>query len=121
MSGIRLGELQASDMVDVLHYLFEEDMNFSSQEQAEARSKTRENLYSSMYNMTYKYAFKSKQNNTNQFIDPDTIPTEDGPGLDDIKPFNPKEQQPTKAYVPPTDFNPDSANPFMGTLDAPMK
>jgi hypothetical protein len=120
MSGISLGELSASDMVDVLHYLFEEDMNYVSAEQAEAKSKTRENLYSTMYNMTYKYAYKSNNTNKNEFIDPDTIPTEDGPTLDDIKPFNPKEQ-PTKAYVPPTDFNPGAANPFMGTLDAPMK
>ena len=107
-------------MVDVIHYFFEEDMNVTTPEQAEARSKTREHLYATMYNTTYKYAYQSKSSSATEFIDPDTVPTEDGPGLDDVKPFNPKEQ-PTKAYVAPTEFNPDAANPFMGTLDAPMK
>lgn len=119
MSGIRLGELPSDDMLDVIHYIFEEDMFAYSAESAEAKSKTRENMYANMYDRTYKYAYKKSEPST-QFIDPDTIPFEDGPSLDDVKPFDPKKQ-PTKAYVPPTEFNPDSANPFMGTLDAPMK
>lgn len=120
MHGIRLGELPAYEMLDIIHYIFEEDMNSSSGEQAEAKSKMRENLYSTMYNITYKYPVKVDNKKQTEFIDPDTIPFDDGPGLDDIKPFNPKEQ-PTKAYVPPTEFDPTSANPFGGTLDAPMK
>lgn len=120
MSGISLGELPASDMLDVIHYMFEEDMNVSSAEQAEAKSKTRENLYSSLYNTTYKYAYKSDNSKSNSFVDPDTIPVEDGPDLADIKPFDPKKE-PTKSFVPATDFDPDAVNPFGGTLDAPMK
>lgn len=105
-------------MVDVLHYFFEEDMSFTSQEQAEAQSKTRENLYSTMYGMTYKYAYKSKQQN--QPVNFDDIPTEDSSDMADIKPFDPKKE-PTKAYIPPTDFDPTSSNPFGNGLDAPMR
>ena len=118
--GISLGELAASDMVDVIHYFFEDDMNFTSGEQAEARSKSREKIYSTMYGRPYKYAIKDTKSQQNQFIDPDTIPFDDGPDLSGIKPFDPVKE-PTKSYIPATDFNPESANPFGGTLDAPMK
>lgn len=106
------------DMLDVIHYFFEEDMNYTSSEQAEARSKTRTSLYADLYGTTYKYAMKTS-NSTSQ-MKPEDYETEDGPSMADIKPFDPK-QEPVRAYTPPTDFDPTSSNPFGNGIDAPMR
>lgn len=118
MLGLRLGELEASDMVDVLHYFFEEDNNMTSGEQAEAKNKTRTNLYSTMYNRPYKYAYGSA-GTTPHFDTEDVDPGAPTP-TDDIKPFNPKAQ-PAKAYVAPTKQTNSSKLPFGDILDSPLK
>lgn len=110
--------MDAADMVDVIHYYFEEDMDVASNEQAEARSKTRVSIYKDMYGREYKYPYKSAKSQAPK--GPEDYETEDGPDMADIKPFDPK-QEPTKAYFAPTDFDPDSSNPFGNGLDAPMK
>ena len=107
-------------MVDVIHYFFEEDMNFSSAEQVEGRSNTREQIYSTMYNRPYKYATKSNKKTETQFSDYELEAFDGGPQIADVKPFDPMKP-PTKSYTPPTVFDPSVANPFGGTLDAPMK
>lgn len=107
-------------MMDVIHYFFEEDMNASTGEQAEARSKTRTQLYQDLYGRPYKYATKGSKSSGTQNMKPEDYETEDGPSMADIKPFDPKKE-PTKAYFAPTDFDPDSASPFGNSLDAPMK
>jgi hypothetical protein len=103
-------------MVDVIHYLFEEDMISESGEQAEAKSKMRSSIYKTMYNQTYKYGYESPKDKNQRIFD--EALAEPDPILDTVKPFDPK-QQPTKAYFPPTSFDPDSPNPF-GDLDAPL-
>ena len=110
--------MHACDMVDVLHYYFEEDMIATSNEQAEAKSKTRVSIYQTMYGRDYKYVYKG---DTSQKVkSPEDYETEDGPDMADIKPFDPK-REPTKAYFAPTDFDPDSSSPFGNGLDAPMR
>ena len=98
-----------SDMLDVLHYYMEEDYNVSSQEQIDARSDVRKAIYRHMYNKEYK--FPAGKNNSRV--------TAGGLNLDDVVPVDPMEG-PTKSYVPPTDFNPDSQKPFGDVLDAPL-
>lgn len=113
MSGLQLAGMPAADMLDVLHYFFEEDLNVSTAEQAEARDKTRMTLYRNLYNKEYKYARPGTSGGTT-YIDDEVIQPEEAP----IEPFNPAVKP--KPYRPPTEFNPDSAKPFGSTLDAPL-
>lgn len=107
-------------MVDIIHYYFEEDMNYSTAEQSEARTKTREDLYSKMYGRSYKYSNKTSQTSRTYTEDYGDITPESNVPNADIQPFNPKKQ-PTKAYVPPTEFDETAADPFGAILDSPLK
>lgn len=100
MHGLKLSSMDASDMVDVIHYFFEEDALAVSEIHAETRSQIRKGLYEKLYGTTYAY---SSSKSTSQ-------PQEAwGPDLDAVKP-----------YIPPTEFDPDSFNPFGSVLDAPV-
>lgn len=120
MSGVHLKELDSADMVDVIHYIFEEDMNVATSEQAEAIDGYRSSLYENLYKVPYNYRKTSgntKSANGN-FVDIDD-PLDDL-DLDASKEISPIKKPP-KPYVPPTNFNPDLVNPFAGSkLDAPL-
>ena len=111
--------LSASDLLDVLHFLLEDDCNqISTAEQAEARDAVRENIYSSMYGVYYKYAQTKK--NSAGIVDPESLPFEDEEPLP--KPFDPlATAKPPKPFTKASDFDPDSALPFGSVLDAPLK
>lgn len=89
--------MDASDMLDVIHYFFEEDNNFVSQEHAIITERRRIRLYKSMYEKDYAYAV----------IEKPTSKTSEG-GVE-IKP-----------YIEPTEFDPEASNPFGGILDSPI-
>ncbi len=114
MSGLQLSSMEASQMLDVIHYLFEDDMRYSSGEQAEAVGKSREILYRQLYDVEYIFAGSSRSsrsgNNSNSFDD-----------FDNLQPFDPKKKV-TKPYIPPTQFDPDSGLPMSGNglLEAPL-
>lgn len=116
MNGLQLASMPAMDMLDVLHYFLEDDMNYGTAEQADARDAVRTQIYESMYDTSYKYA--SNKNTANSF-DPSTIKDFDGPEEKMPEPFNPAQKP--KRYVPPTDFNADAALPFGNVLDAPVE
>jgi hypothetical protein len=101
--------MDMSDMLDVLHYYMETDFRVSSAEQAEARDKARSVIYKSLYNKEYRFNESNKEY---------SYPTASGieNNFDDGDPL----KGPTKSYVPPTDFNPDSEKPFGDVLDAPL-
>ncbi len=89
-------------MLDVVHYLFEDDSRYSSAEEAESVSALRTSIYGRLYGINYKYQVKSrlnKNNASNTYSDPNEV----------------------KPYIPPTEFDPDSADPFGGILDAPIR
>ena len=114
MNGLQLTSMEASDMLDVIHYLFEEDMRFSSGEQADAVGKSREILYRQLYDIDYIFAGSnrsSKAGSKTSFDD-----------FDNIQPFDPKKKV-TKPYIPPTEFDPDSGLPMSGNglLEAPLR
>lgn len=116
-NGIHLSSLEASDMVDVIHYLFEEDMTYSSGEEAEARSRMRRNIYQNMYKTTYKYGYESPESKNKRIFDeamaePDLV--------EDLKPFDPIKPE-TKAFMPASNFDPNAAQPFGLELDAPLR
>lgn len=89
-------------MLDVIHFLFEEDSRFVSAEEAEALSSLRTSIYRNLYNTTYLYSSSKKKNNSSA----------DSDYFDDFAE--------TKPYIPPTDFNPASSNPYGSLLDAPI-
>ena len=66
MNGVFLRKLSASDMLDVIHALFEEDASGTSREQFEMRSKFREIIYKDFYGRDYAFALKTKDKWSNR-------------------------------------------------------
>jgi len=120
MNGLDLAEMDASDMLDVLHFMFETDYTPPSEESAKSKSAIRESIYPSLYGTPYRYALpKDKNPQDGRFGVPDDIDldVEDEPLPD---PFSPREKV-VKPFTPATTFDPDSKLPFGGALDAPLK
>lgn len=114
MNGLVLAEMDASDMLDVIHYIFEEDMAPSTGEQAEARSRVRSIIYREFYNKEYGYQASTDKNSRSYIDDPINGFEED----DRIVPFDPMQK--AKPYVPATKVNPRTSNPFGGSIDGPL-
>ena len=87
--------MEASEMLDVIHYFFEEDYRFVSQEHAVISSRARKKLYKVLYDKKYAYG-----------VEEDGESAEDSTGV--------------KPYIEPTEFDPDSSSPFGQTLDQPL-
>lgn len=125
MNGIRLDSLDSADMVDVLHYMFEEDMFVSTGEEAEHKSKVRTTLYKEFYDKDYQYKVSSSSARTtyggNSYADGTLLPPLDEEfDTSDIEPFDANKKSKTKPYVPPSNFNPESPMPFGMNIDAPL-
>jgi hypothetical protein len=114
VNGLKLSGMEASDMLDVLHYFFEDDMNYSTGEQAEARDKTRSSIYRELYGGSYKYSTGANKDRIRASDSVDFTPEQDAA----ISPF--ESQKDSKPYVAPTPFDPSSAKPFGKVLDAPL-
>lgn len=82
-------------MLDVLHYYLDEDYRYATPEAAQMHSKVRDSIFGVMYGTTYKYGVKESSGETS-----------DAGGV--------------KGYIPPTEFDADSIDPFGGVLDTPM-
>jgi hypothetical protein len=118
MSGVRLLEMTASDMLDVIHFLLEEDLtSAANQEQSDAKDQVRQQIYSSMYKTEYAYSAK-KQTDFSALDDPlgedDDMPVP-------VDPFERSGSTKPKPYTPATNFDPDAINPFGSVLDAPLR
>lgn len=105
--------MPAKDMLDVIHYFFEEDLHVATAEEADARDRTRSSIYRNLYNREYMHARPSSRGPQDWDNDPGL--QEEAP----IEPFNPAQK--IKPYTAPTDFNPNSAKPFGNVLDAPLE
>jgi len=108
MSQVRLEELDAADMLDVIHYIYEEDMNYLSQEQAQMVENRRVAIWNTLYGYPYRYTVFKK---SNEFGDGD---------IEDFTPFDPTQKGNVKPYIPPTEFSGDDNDPFGGLLDSPI-
>lgn len=121
MSGIRLEEMYASDMLDVIHFLFEDDMAAASGEQSEARSQVRTILYREFYEKEYRYKSDSSSRSDYRSSGPAYADGSPIDTFDDLEAFDPLEKsKPTKPFIPTTNFDPDSMLPFGKDLDAPL-
>lgn len=107
-------------MLDVLHYFFEEDMFYSSAEQAEGRDRARQQIYRQFYESEYPYAVAGSSSNYQGSVrNFDEAITEEEEAK--LTPFDPlQKKQPTKPYVPPTRVNANSPLPFGDALDGPL-
>ena len=113
MSQVKLAEMDAADMLDVIHFLYEEDMAYSTREEQQYADHRRVAIWNSMYKMPYKYS--ATQENADIF---NTAMQEDGDI--DFTPFSASRSNSVKPYFPPTDFSADDGDPFGGVLDAPI-
>jgi len=107
--------MEVSDMLDVIHYLFEEDAIVTSEAEFDTKNSARDVIYETVYGRKFAYSAKKSKD----FNDAD--------GQYSSEPFDaegnyiPSKTNNVKPYVPPTNFNPDSENPFGGILrEAPL-
>ena len=117
MSGVDLMSLSSPDLLDVIHYMFEDDLGASTEEEVDAKDKYRIRIYEDLYERPYNYA-SPKNSGANRAFDPNLPPFDDPVNEGDFEPEG--IQKATKAYTPPTAFNEGAANPYHGVLDAPL-
>lgn len=98
-----------SDMLDVLHYFYEDDLDFSTIEQLKWSESSRQQIYRDMYKSTYKYVSQSSTKDFGSYEEDE-----------EIIPFDPVKKNETKPYVPPTAMSGDLDNPFGDILDKPL-
>ena len=110
MQGLNLKELEVSDMLDVVHYLFEKDAIVTSEAEFETKNSARDVIYDSVYNKKYAY---SNKNSKYSYSDAQAYDSEP---FDEFDNYVPNKTNNVKPYVPPTNFNPDSDNPFGSVL-----
>lgn len=107
-----------SDLLDVLHVLFEEAQDAASQEQLKARERFREGIYTKLYGYpTYSWVSPSGDSasgSSSQGMSADMIP------MDDEVADPSKITLTHKPYVPPTPMNVDSPLPIAGLKEAPL-
>jgi hypothetical protein len=116
MNGLQLSSMDIADMLDVIHYIFEEDMiNVISGEHVEAKDKIRTIIYRDYYDSEYKYSTSSNTHITDK-IASEELTKED---IEDIAPFDPSGA-PVKPFINPTDFDEGSIRPFGKDIDAPF-
>jgi len=112
MSGLQLSSMEASDMLDVIHVIIEDDLTSSqSGENSEIKNKVRNIFYKEFYDKSFKLSMGSPDYDLGEPLDENVE--------DDIKPFDPK-QQATKPFVPATSVDANAAKPFGKILDAPI-
>lgn len=119
MSGLDLREMEASSMLDVLHYLMEEEMIRQHHNGVDIPGAVRDYLYWELYGVRYPYytptggrRYSSAGDDIEALEDP----------LDGVAPFNPRDgrAEPVKAYAPPTPVDPTARKPFGELLDSPL-
>lgn len=94
--------MEAKDLLDAIHYVYEVDSLPLDKEVHDARARIRYTLYHELYKRETRVAPPM-----------DTVPSS--------TPADPTEiKYESKAYVPPTPVQADAPLPFGGVLDAPL-
>jgi hypothetical protein len=92
--------MDAADMVDVIHYFFDEDMRYGSIEAAQIHGVFRDYIYNDLYKKPHVYSLVKPPASRSTF-------SEDGT---EVKP-----------YIPPTEFDAETGIPLTDSLDAPLR
>jgi len=101
LSGVRLKKLEASEMLDVLHALFEEDNSSSTDVEYKVKQAVRSTLYREFYGIDQSGGEFSEYSDQ----------TAGGPQTPTVS---------SKPYIPPTPVDADSPRPFGAALDSPV-
>jgi hypothetical protein len=115
--------MEASDMLDVLHYFFEDDLFYSSVEQADGRDRSREAIYRDFYNYSYAYSTKAGSNSAGGGVSKnfDSFEFMSEEEEEKLVPFDPlQKQKATKPFINPTQVNAAASQPFGDMLDGPI-
>jgi hypothetical protein len=114
-----------SDMLDVLHVLFEEDQ-LVTEEVEKARSNLRAGIYTKLYGReTYEWGQEARQrqryetDSTAGVVAPTTHMQAPRYTPQSEKAYDGNEVR-HYGYIPPTQFDPTAAKPFGDVLDAPL-
>lgn len=105
-------------MLDVLHFMFEEDNYFTSVEAVESRDNVRIHFYKNFYGVDYAYAMDK----TASGVTTNASGVLDDPITDEnIVPVDPiQRSKEVKPYIPVTQMNAALEQPFGSVLDAPL-
>jgi hypothetical protein len=102
-------------MLDVVHYLFEQDAIVASESEFDTKNSARDVIYRIVYGREFAYSTKNSKNYSSASENYSSEP------FDEDGNYTPSKTNYVKPYVPPTNFNPDSENPFGGILrEAPL-
>jgi hypothetical protein len=87
--------MEVSDMLDVVHYFLDDDMRYSSIEELKIHDNFRKSVSKNFYDTPYRYGLP-----------------------DDSESY--QNSSGVKSYIPPTEMDPDAADPFGSLLDPPI-
>ncbi len=115
-------------MLDVLHFLLEEDQQVSNESELYVRSYVRSTMYSALYGRTYANAMKPRESAQGEVPDygPEEYTPAEAPSVNDPlvpegeadMPFDPRKKMKPPLTQPAAQFDP-TAGRFPG-LDAPL-
>lgn len=86
--------MELSNLLDLLHYYFEEDTIPLNADQGEAKSRLRESMYPLLYDVEYEYSVKTDPVHTGN------------------SPYAPPEEGQVAPYIPPT--SPEELQAMLG-------
>ena len=110
-------------MLDVLHFFFEDDLFYSSVEQADGRDRSREAIYRDFYNSSYPYSTNARSNSAGGGVSRnfDSFEFMSEEEEEKLVPFDPlQKQKAVKPFINPTQVNAAAAQPFGDMLDGPI-
>lgn len=107
-----LRDLEAGDLFDVLHVLYEEDITPLWEQHIDVKDRVREAIYPLLYNRPYKFATTKARKSGGVAANGGGI---EGPGADWAQPEDFGGTRETKPYIPPS-----SEADLMRVLEAPM-
>jgi len=110
--------MEASDMLDVIHYYFEQDHRYASFEEASFKDQFRSSIFKNLYESDYQFGMSNDDtpdytNNDSDLGEPLEMNQEV------IEPFNPRAKS-VKGFIEPTNLNENSSKPFGSVLDEPL-
>ena len=102
-------------MLDVVHYLFEKDATITSEAEFDTKNSVRDIIYETVYERKFAYSAKNSKDFSSDARSRNSEP------FDEFDNYVPSTTNNVKPYIPPTNFNPDSDNPFGSVLrEAPL-
>jgi hypothetical protein len=121
VNGLRLADMEVSEMLDVIHYFFEEDYRYTSTDQADFKDNFRDVIYKNLYNVEYTYKTKNSQDQDAQYKDFDEQPQDSENSVEEepLEPFSPRKKQ-IKNFIEPSLPTEHSTRPFGLILDEPI-